>query len=108
MNLMGIGSIIEGVGKIADDLSTSHEERLKIVLQEKTIEVELVKGQLEINKAEAQHKSVFVTGWRPAIGWVGAIALGYQFILSKVEQGVSRESRPMRRIEIGFSRLLMD
>lgn len=81
MNLLGIGAIVEGVGKLADDLFTSDEERLKIALQEKVIEAELIKGQLEINKAEAQHKSIFVAGWRPAIGWVGAISLGYQFIL---------------------------
>lgn len=81
MNLLGIGAIIEGVGRIADDLITSDEERLKIALQEKVIEAELIKGQLEINKAEAQHKSIFVAGWRPAIGWVGAIAMAYQFIL---------------------------
>lgn len=81
MSFLGIGSIIEGVGKIADDLITSDEERLKLALQEKAMETELIKGQLEINKAEAQHKSVFVAGWRPAIGWVGAIALAYQFIL---------------------------
>ena len=30
---------------------------------------ELSKGQLEVNKAEAQHKSLFVSGWRPAVGW---------------------------------------
>lgn len=81
MNLLGIGSIVEGVGKIADDLFTSDEERLKLVLQEKAIEAELVKGQLEINKAEAQHKSMFIAGWRPFIGWVGGIALAYQFVL---------------------------
>jgi hypothetical protein len=81
MNLLGIGAIIEGVGRIADDLITSDEERLKIALQEKVIEAELIKGQLEINKAEAQHKSIFVAGWRPAIGWVGASAMAYQFIL---------------------------
>ena len=81
MNLLGIGSIIEGVGKVADDLITSDEERMKIALQEKMIDSSLVQGQLEINKAEAQHKSLLVAGWRPAIGWVGAVALAYQFIL---------------------------
>lgn len=81
MNFLGIGSIIEGVGKIADDLFTSDEERLKVALQEKAIDAELVKGQLEINKAEALHKSVFVAGWRPFIGWVGGLALAYQFLL---------------------------
>lgn len=80
-NLLGISSVIDGVGKIADDLFTSDEERLKIAMQEKVIEADLVKGQLEINKAEAQHSSVFVAGWRPFIGWVGGIALAYQFIL---------------------------
>lgn len=81
MNFLGIGSIIEGVGKIADDLITSDEERLKVALQEKQIDAALIQGQLEINKAEAEHKSIFVAGWRPAIGWVGAAALAYQFLL---------------------------
>ena len=36
---------------------------------------ELMKGQLEVNKVEAAHKSLFVAGWRPAIGWICALAL---------------------------------
>jgi len=78
---LDIGSIVTGIGKLADDLFTSDEERLKVALQEKAMDMELIKGQIEVNKAEAQHKSVFTSGWRPAIGWCGALALGYQFIL---------------------------
>lgn len=81
MNLLGIGSIIEGVGKIADDLYTSKEEELKLAIQEKAIDADLMKGQMEVNKAEAEHKSIFIAGWRPFIGWVGGIALAYQFVL---------------------------
>jgi Holin of 3TMs, for gene-transfer release len=81
MNLLGIGELVSGVGKVADDLFTSDEERLRIALAEKTLEVQLVQGQLEINKTEALHTSIFVAGWRPAIGWIGAAALAYQFIL---------------------------
>jgi hypothetical protein len=81
MNLLGIGEIIKGVGGIADDLFTSDEERLKIALKEKAIDATLLHGQMNINAQEAQHKSVFVAGWRPFIGWVGGIALAYQFIL---------------------------
>ena len=81
MNLLGIGDIVKGVGGIADDLFTSDEERLKIALQERQLDASLIQGQLEINKAEAQHKSIFVAGWRPFIGWVGALALAYQFLL---------------------------
>lgn len=80
-NLLGLGNIIDGVGKVADDLLTSDEEKLKIALQEKQLEAELIKGQLDINKTEAAHDSIFVAGWRPFIGWIGGIALGYQFIL---------------------------
>lgn len=38
--------------------------------------------QTQINKVEAAHRSVFVAGWRPSIGWVCSAALGYQFIIS--------------------------
>lgn len=38
-------------------------------------------GQLEVNKAEASNPSIFVSGWRPFIGWVGGISLAYNFIL---------------------------
>lgn len=81
MNILGIGSIIEGVGKIADDLHTSDEEKLKLLLQEKSIDAELMKGQMDVNRTEAQHQSKFIAGWRPFIGWVGGIALAYQFVL---------------------------
>ena len=43
---------------------------------------ELAKGQLEINKAEAQHRSLFVAGWRPFVGWTCGVALAYHFIIA--------------------------
>jgi len=81
MNILNIDDIIKGVGSIADDLFTSDEERLKVALQEKTIDANLIQGQLAINAKEAAHGSVFVAGWRPFIGWIGGLALAYQFIL---------------------------
>jgi hypothetical protein len=42
---------------------------------------EQVMGQLEVNKAEAQHRSIFVAGWRPFIGWTCGIALMAHFVL---------------------------
>lgn len=44
-------------------------------------EVRLALGQLEINKAEAQSSDWFRGGWRPAIGWLCAMGLGYTFLL---------------------------
>lgn len=41
---------------------------------------ESVIAQLEVNKVEAAHKSLFVAGWRPAIGWVCVLGMAGNFI----------------------------
>ena len=41
----------------------------------------LIELQSEINKVEAQHRTIFVAGWRPFIGWVCGVALAYNFVL---------------------------
>lgn len=38
-------------------------------------------AQLDINKQEAAHRSVFVAGWRPFIGWVCGFALAYTYVV---------------------------
>lgn len=40
--------------------------------------------QREINKVEAASSSLFVAGWRPAIGWVCALALGFHYLLRPI------------------------
>lgn len=81
MNFLGIGSVIESVGKVADDLITTDKERMEMALREKEIDQRTDLAQIGVNNTEAAHTSVFVAGWRPAIGWVGAAAMTYQFIL---------------------------
>ena len=60
--------------KLAHEIATMSEKHAQ----------ELAKGQLEINKAEAQHKSIFVAGWRPFIGWTCGVALAWHFVLAPV------------------------
>ena len=43
---------------------------------------ELAKGQIEINKAEAQHRSMFVAGWRPFLGWCLSFAMAWHFVIA--------------------------
>lgn len=81
MNLLGIGTVIESVGKVASDLITTDKERLEMALREKELDQRLDMTQIGVNQTEAQHSSIFVAGWRPAIGWIGAAALAYQFLL---------------------------
>ena len=42
------------------------------------------KQQTDVNTAEAANQNVFVAGWRPAIGWVCAIALAYQYVAAPI------------------------
>ena len=87
MNPLALGGIVQAVGQIADDLITTDKERLdaelelrRLGLEERKVDADLVRGQLDVNRAEAASNSLFVAGWRPAIGWIGAVSLGYQFL----------------------------
>ena len=57
--------------KLAHELATMADQHAQQALL----------AQLEINKAEAASGSLFKGGWRPAVGWVCAIAFAYHFIL---------------------------
>jgi hypothetical protein len=43
---------------------------------------EAAMAQVATNQAEAKHRSVFVAGWRPFIGWTCGVALAYHFVLA--------------------------
>lgn len=88
MNPLLIGGIIDTVGKVADSLFTSDEERAKLQIEGLKAETEAYRaetdrmhGQLEVNKEEARHASVFVAGWRPGAGWVGVAGFAYAVFL---------------------------
>ena len=76
------GGALKTIAKVVDEIHTSEEEKLdkKILMQR--IQQKLAEKQLDVNAKEASHRSVFVAGWRPAIGLVGAFALMFEFILS--------------------------
>lgn len=62
-----------GINKILDTVITNYEERGKI-------DIAIQKLQTDVNKIEAGSASLFVSGWRPFIGWVCGISLGCFFI----------------------------
>lgn len=81
--LSGAGAIaspVEAIGNVLDKLFTSEEEKLdKEALLARLASAPYL-AQTEINKIEAQHRSLFVAGWRPAIGWVCASALFWTYL----------------------------
>lgn len=49
-------------------------------LAQLTADTQLASGQIEVNKVEAASNRLFVAGWRPAVGWICALALGFKYI----------------------------
>ena len=70
--------------KFIPDADTKNKLAHEIATMSEKHALELSKGQLEVNKVEAAHKSLFVSGWRPAVGWCCCLALLYNTILSPV------------------------
>ena len=58
--------------RLAHDIATMAEKHAH----------EAAMAQVEVNKAEAGHRSIFVAGWRPFIGWTCGVALAYHFIFA--------------------------
>ena len=70
-----IAEPIDAVGNVLDKLFTSDEEKLDKQILIERLRQQPVLAQVELNKVEAAHRTVFVAGWRPAIGWVCALGL---------------------------------
>lgn len=80
-----LGSIID---KLIPDPKVAAEAKLKAIelaqngeLAKLDAELKLSLGQIEVNKVEAG-TDLFRGGWRPFVGWVSAIGLAMQFIVS--------------------------
>ena len=80
----GISGLIDSVGKVADDLFTSDEERAKAELDAYVAETNRMQGQVDINKEEAKSSSLFVAGARPFIMWICGFAFAYASILEPI------------------------
>ena len=82
------GDTIKTVGNVIDDLHFSGEEKEKLKLQMKEIDAKLREKQMSINLADAQSTAGGLSGfmqrsWRPLIGMSCAIAIFWEFVLSK-------------------------
>lgn len=99
MGLMSIltgGDLIKEIGatvrQVLPDPDAKREFDLRIAeLADKADqrESELLVGQIETNKVEASSSNLFVAGWRPAIGWVGATALAWTWIVAPLVNWVA-------------------
>lgn len=82
-----LGEVLEG---LSGDRRARAEQALKL-LEAARAEAE---GQLQVNQAEAAHRSVFVAGWRPFLGWIGGLGVAYAFLLHPAAQALFTVYRP--------------
>ena len=76
------------INKIFPDPAQASEAKLKLLELQQNGELAIMTAQTDINKQEATNTSVFVSGWRPAIGWVCALALAYQYLFKPLSIGI--------------------
>jgi hypothetical protein len=77
----GAVSAVEGVINIIDRFVETDEERRAAEAIKARLVMKSSLAQIELNKIESGHRSIFVAGWRPFIGWVCGFALVWHFIL---------------------------
>ena len=75
-----IGPITGLLDKFIEDKDQKNALAHEIATMSQKYAQEIAKGQLEVNKVEAAHKSLFVAGWRPAVGWVCVLGMFGNFI----------------------------
>ena len=76
------------INKVFPDPAQASEAKLKLLELQQNGELAIMTAQTDINKQEAANTSVFVSGWRPAIGWVCALALAYQYLFKPLLIGI--------------------
>lgn len=82
--LFGIGGgtdAITAIGNVVDDVFTNDEERAQAQAVLEKLRQQPAALQIALNQVEASHRSVFVAGWRPFVGWVCGFGLAYHFII---------------------------
>lgn len=77
LDITGLGAVSDLVGTVVNKIWPDKSEAEK---QQLAAAVMVVQGQLDINKVEAANPSVFVSGWRPFIGWVCGSACAWNWI----------------------------
>lgn len=95
--------LLGGLFQLVDELFTSPEERDTAKLRILELHHQGALGQLEVNKAEAAHTSLFVAGWRPFVGWVCGLAFAWSFLLYPMFTAVVSYIAVQNGVQVDFS-----
>ena len=83
-----IDKLIGPISALLDKIIPDADERSRLAHEIATLAErqahEIAKAQIEVNREEATSHSIFVSGWRPAVGWITAIGLATNYLLVPV------------------------
>lgn len=101
MALDPVSTLLEIGGKVLDrvlpDPAQQAAAKLELMKLQQNGELTQIAGQMEINKVEAASSSIFVSGWRPAIGWICGAGFAVQFVIGPLaEWGSSLAGHPVK------------
>ena len=84
MSLDPVTAVLDIGGKLIDrlwpDPTIAASAKLELIKLQQSGELQAMADQLEVDKVEAANTSLFVSGWRPFVGWVCGFGLVYAFI----------------------------
>ena len=96
-----ISAMLEVGSKVLDrvlpDPAQQAAAKLELMRLQQSGELAQITGQMEINKVEAASSSIFVSGWRPAIGWICGAGFAVQFVVGPLaEWGSALAGHPVK------------
>jgi hypothetical protein len=77
------------ITRLFPDPAQAAAANLELTKMQMSGELAQITGQLDINKVEAASTSVFVSGWRPFVGWVCGLGLGYVAIVEPIARFIA-------------------
>lgn len=80
--LLELGSSL--ISRLFPDPQQKAAAELELLKLTQDGDLKKILGQLEINAKEAAHPSIFVAGWRPAVGWTCGFGLAYQSVFHNI------------------------
>ena len=83
--MLGIVESVVGVaGKVLDKFVEDKDLKAKLEAELKSQIISLDLAQAQTNLEQAKHSSMFIAGARPAIMWICAFGLGWQFVFQPI------------------------
>jgi len=93
--LFEVGSKV--LDRVLPDPAQQAAAKLELMKLQQNGELAQITGQMEINKAEAASSSLFVSGWRPSVGWVCSAGFAVQFVIGPLaEWGAALAGHPVK------------